>query len=184
MLTFAQQRKLRPWLLRATVVFLLIAAVLSVIRTSAPGGNNPPSISQHSTGACSPNIVGSNNTNSCADRPRVNASPQTRRETGDPAAPWETIFTISTTRPIQTGDLRLTCSGPCIKAEIGRINQFEFMSGSNGPSPGDPNTVTFQLAPEPLSPKQAITVAVYSMNPVTVLSGSIGVYKITFHGAQ
>lgn len=112
--------------------------------------------------------------------PIITASPQVQSRSSDPAAPWQTMFTISTTAPAQTGDLRLTCSGPCLKAAIGRINKFGFMSGSNGPVPGDPNSVIYELGPETLLPGQSVAVGVFSVEPVTVVSGTIGAYKINF----
>ncbi len=122
----------------------------------------------------------SGGTNIINPGPIITASPQVQSRSNDPAAPWQTMFTISTTVPVQTGDLRLTCNGPCLKAGIGRINKFGISTGSNGPVPGDPNSVIYELAPETLVPGQNVAVGVFSMEPVTVVSGMIGAYKINF----
>jgi hypothetical protein len=122
----------------------------------------------------------SGGTNIINPAPIITASPQVQSRSNDPAAPWQTMFTISATASVQTGDLRLACSGPCLKAGIGRINKFGFASGSNGPVPGDPNSVIYELSPETLSPGQSIAVGVFSAEPVTVVSGTIGAYKINF----
>jgi hypothetical protein len=150
---------------------------------SAPAGESTtPLIQQNSTGDCSPNINGNGNTTTtnCNTKPRISASPQKQSQSNNPAMPWQTTFTISTTAPIQAGSLKLTCSGPCLQAGIERISNFELVSGSNGPVPGDPNTVLYELKPEPLSAGRSVSVAVYSANPVTVVSGSIGDYPIEF----
>ena len=98
------------------------------------------SIQQNSTGDCSPNNIGSGNTFNinCAPQAKVIASPQVQRQTGNPDMPWEVDFTIRSTALVQTGDLRLTCSGPVIKAGISRINPAFFASGNNGPIQGRP----------------------------------------------
>jgi Domain of unknown function (DUF4062) len=118
--------------------------------------------------------------NNFAPAVKVTASAQTRRETGNPDAPWETRFTISTNVLVQTGDLRLKCSGPVIRAGVSRINPMSLATGSNGPDPKDQNEVVYELGPEMLSPGKVITIVVYSKNPVTVISGSIGRQEITF----
>jgi hypothetical protein len=140
------------------------------------------SIQQNSTGDCSPNNIGSNNTFilNCAQQPKVIASPQVQRQTGNPDMPWEVDFTIRSTALVQTGDLRLTCSGPVIKAGISRINPFFFASGNNGPSKGDPNTVVYELEPEMLTPDKIVTIAVYSKKAIRVNAGNIGSQKIVF----
>jgi len=112
--------------------------------------------------------------------PKVTASAQRQMQTGKLDAPWETVFTISTNVLVQTGDLRLKCSGPVIMAGISRINPASLSTGSNGPNPADPDEVIYQLGPEMLSPGQIVTVAVYSKEPVNVLSGSIGPNTIVF----
>ena len=73
--------------------------------------------------------------------PRVLASPQTQRQTGDPQMPWSTIFSIRATGLVVTGDLKLKCTGPVIKASVGRINPSSLITGSNGPDPIDPTVV-------------------------------------------
>jgi hypothetical protein len=118
--------------------------------------------------------------NNYAPSVRVIASAQMQRETGDTAAPWETRFTISTNVLVQTGDLKLKCSGPALRAGISRINPAILITGNNGPDANDPNTVVYQLNPEILSPGRVVTIAVYSKEPVRVLSGSIGQQAITF----
>ena len=112
--------------------------------------------------------------------PTVSASKQVQRQTGDPATPWSTVFTISSTGVVVTGDLRLKCTGAVLKAGIGRINPASLITGSNGPDPNDPATAVYQLGSEVLSPGRQIPVAVYSYNPVTVLSGTIGSQEIHF----
>jgi hypothetical protein len=118
--------------------------------------------------------------NNFAPAVKVTASAQVRRETGNPDAPWETRFTISTNVLVQTGDLRLKCSGPVISAGLSRINPMSLVTGSNGPDPNDRNQVVYELGPEMLSPGKVITIVVYSKDPVTVISGSIGQQEITF----
>lgn len=138
-------------------------------------------ISQSNTGGCNQQVVGGNNNiNNCNALPVVTASAQIQQETGDPKAPWVVLFTITTTSLTQTGDLRLTCSGPVIKAGISRINPMEFISGTNGADPNDPDTVVYELGPEMLSPGKVVRVAVYSRQPIKVLSGSIGPNRIHF----
>ena len=145
---------------------------------TAPGA----SIQQNSTGDCSPNNIGSGNTFNvnCAPQPKVIATPQVQKQTGNPAMPWEVGFTISSTALVQTGDLRLTCNGPTIRAAISRINPDFFASGNNGPSKDDPDTVVYELEPETLSPGKAVTIVVYSKEPIKVISGSIGSQNIIF----
>jgi hypothetical protein len=144
----------------------------------APG----TSIQQNSTGDCSPNNIGSGNTFNinCASQAKVIASPQVQKQTGNPDMPWEVDFTIRSTALVQTGDLRLTCSGPVIKAGISRINPAFFASGNNGPSRGDPNTVVYELEPEMLNPDKIVTIAVYSKEAIRVNAGNIGSQKIIF----
>jgi hypothetical protein len=137
-------------------------------------------LQQNSTGDCSPNIIGSGNTNTCNEKPKVLASKQYLKESGNPAMPWVVEFTISTSVLTQTGDLRLKCSGPALLAAISRINPMEFISGSNGPLKDDPTTVVYELGTEMLSPGKSVSIAVYSRVPVTVLSGTIGPNPITF----
>jgi hypothetical protein len=55
-----------------------------------------------------------------------------------------------------------------------------FASGSNGPDPNDSNTVVYELEPEMLSPGKVVSIAVYSKEPVRVISGSIGPNTIIF----
>jgi hypothetical protein len=137
-------------------------------------------VQQNSTGDCSPNIIGSGNTNNCNEQPKISASHQQQKATGNPAMPWVVEFSISTSALTQTGDLRLKCSGPALLAAISRINPMEFISGSNGPLKDDPNTVVYELGPEMLSPGKWVSIAVYSQQPVTVLSGTIGLNRIIF----
>jgi hypothetical protein len=116
----------------------------------------------------------------CAPPVRVSASAQIRQQTGDPNAPWATSFTIHTNALVQTGDLRLKCSGPVLRAGISRINPMILITGRNGPDTNDPNTVVYELSPEMLSPGKVVTIAVYSKEPVMVLSGTIGQQEIVF----
>jgi hypothetical protein len=135
---------------------------------------------QNSTGDCSPNIIGSGNTNTCNEQPKVFASKQELKASGNPAMPWVVEFTISASALTQTGDLRLKCSGPALLAAISRINPMEFISGSNGPLKDDPTTVVYELGPEMLSPGKSVSIAVYSRVPVSILSGTIGPNRIIF----
>lgn len=112
--------------------------------------------------------------------PMVLASPQLQRQTGDPRMPWSTIFSIKATGLVATGDLRLKCTGPVIKAGISRINPASLVTGSNGPDPTDSTVVVYQLGPELLPGGQEVTIEVYSKHPVTVLSGTIGKQEIRF----
>jgi hypothetical protein len=137
-------------------------------------------IEQQSNGDCSPNMIGSGNTNNCNQPPRVIASVQTQEKTGDPDVPWENHFTLASTGIIQTGDLRLKCNGPVIRAGISRINPAELITGSNGPDPNDANTVVYELGQETMSPKQTVTITVYSRERISVLSGTIGYEQIVF----
>ncbi len=147
-------------------------------QNTAPGAG----IRQKSTGDCSPNNVGSGNTFNldCAPKTKVIATPQIQRQTGNPDAPWEVRFTISSTALVQTGDLRLKCTGPPIKAGISRINPSSFSSGNNGPDKDDPSAVVYELAPEMLSPGKVVAIAVYSREPISVVSGTIGTEQIVF----
>jgi hypothetical protein len=113
--------------------------------------------------------------------PQVLASQQTTRQTGDPEAPWITTFTIQSTGLVSAGYLRLKCTGAVIKAGIGRINPASLITGSNGPDPNDKTLAVYELGPELLSPGREIPVAVYSREPVEVLSGTIGAEEIRFH---
>jgi hypothetical protein len=65
-------------------------------------------------------------------------------------------------------------------AGISRINPVELITGSNAPDPNDPSEVVYELGPEMLSPGKIVTIAVYSKQPVKVLSGSIGPNPIIF----
>ena len=130
---------------------------------------------------CQQNIIGgNNNTNTCAPTPKVTASAQTQGQTGNPERPWETVFTITSNVLVQTGDLKLKCDGPVLLAGISRINPVELITGSNAPDPNDPSEVVYELGPEMLSPGKIVTIAVYSKQPVKVLSGSIGPNPIIF----
>jgi len=140
---------------------------------AAPFKQEPCSVAQ---------IGGSGNQASidCAPPVRVTASAQIRQQTGDPKAPWETYFTIRANALVETGDLRLKCSGPVLRAGISRINPGSGCAGSNGPDANDPNTAVYQLCPEMLSPGKVVTIAVYSKDPVMVMSGTIGLQEIVF----
>jgi hypothetical protein len=125
---------------------------------------------------------GSNNTASpnCVPEVKITASAQTQGQTGNPEMPWITSFTISTSVLVQTGDLKLKCDGPVLKAGISRINPASLITGNNGPNPSDPNEAIYELGPEMLSPGKIVTIGVYSKLPVSVLSGSLGQQKIIF----
>jgi hypothetical protein len=138
-------------------------------------------VNQSSTGACSPNIIGSDNVTNCSSEPEITASSQSQIHTEQPDAPWVVRFSITSSALVQTGDLRLKCSGAVIRAGIGRINPGNLVTGSNGPLQSDPTTVVYELGSEVLSPGQAVPIEVYSKEPVTVLSGSIGGKDIHFN---
>lgn len=112
--------------------------------------------------------------------PVITASAQTQSQTDNPKRPWKTQFFIQASGQVMTGTLRLLCSGPVLVAGIGRINPFSFSSGSNGPDPSDPNTAVYELSPEPLEPNKKIPVEVYSLSPISVISGTIGSNVIHF----
>ena len=139
-----------------------------------------PTITQRSTGDCSPNIVGSNNTNNCNPVPTISASSQTQAPGGRLGGAWQSTFAITTNVPIQTGDLKLTCDRPCLLAIVDR--NFARESGANGPVQGDPNTVLYQLGAETLEPGYNLVVGVVSENPAKVISGSVGLHKIHING--
>lgn len=134
------RKTIRAGAFSGAAFFVFLFVVSTIWGPTAASQSVRPSISQSSTGDCSPNIIGSNNTNNCNSTPVITASSQTKTRSNNSKAPWRTTFFISATAPVQTGNLELTCSGPCIKAGIGRISQFGFSSGSNGPIPGHPNT--------------------------------------------
>lgn len=115
---------------------------------------------------------------------RVMASEQRQIRTNDPLRPWATVFTITSTGLIATGDLKLKCTGPAIRAAIERINPYSLITGNNGPDPKDPTTVVYELGPEMLSAGRSISVSVYSKDPVTVISGSIGGSPILFQAQK
>jgi hypothetical protein len=97
-----------------------------------------------------------------------------------PNGEWLTSFTVSSNVLLQTGDLKLLCDGPVLRAGISRINPAGFSSGGNGPNPSNPNEAVYELGPEMLSPGAVVVIGVYSNNPVRVLSGSLGNQAITF----
>ena len=111
---------------------------------------------------------------------RLSATTPTQRQTGDPNAPWMTAFTITTNVLLQTGDLRVTCDGPVLRAGISRINPANLSTGTNGPDPEDPNTAVYELGPEMLDPSKEVVIAVYSNHPVKVTSAKLGGYPIVF----
>lgn len=112
--------------------------------------------------------------------PQVMASAQRQQAPSQPGAPWLTEFSISATATIQTGDLRLRCSGPAMRAGIERINPYQLITGGNGPDPRDSTLVVYELGPETLSAGRSIAVQVFSAAPVSVLSGHIGEHPIQF----
>lgn len=119
-----------------------------------------------------------------APLPKVTATPQMQRQTGDPNRPWQTVFSVTSNVPVQTGDLRLKCTGPVLLAGISRINPMSFVSGSNGPDPNEPNRFVYELSPEPFPAGKPVMIAVYSTIPVTVVSGTIGSNPIVFRGSK
>lgn len=151
-----------------------------IIASMRKAQTSRPTITQQNTGGCNQQVVGgSYNTNNCAAPPEITASAQSLRQTGDPSAPWVTEFTMQTSALAQTGNLRLTCTGPVLKAGIRTTPNFS-SRGANGPDPHDPDTVIYELGPEILSPGQIVQVMVFSSQPVTVNSGSIGSNTIHF----
>lgn len=138
-------------------------------------------VTQSNSSGCNQQVIGGNdNTNNCNEPPYVTASAQQQEQTGDPNAPWETVFEIQTSALTQTGNLRLKCSGPVLRAGISRINPMMISSGSNGPDPADPTTAIYELNPDTLTPGKVITIAVFSTGPVKVISGTIGPNEIHF----
>lgn len=116
----------------------------------------------------------------CPPPLKITASAQRQVQTGNPAAPYAAIFTISTNVPAQLGDFKFTCSRPVLSANIDRISAYELSTGNIGPDPADPNTLIYQVKPEPLNPNHFITVKILSKEPLRVLSGRAGDYPITF----
>jgi len=155
-----------------------------VIPAPAPvhAPTQPPTYQQDCTGSACAQGPGSQATYNQygAAEPKITATAQVQQQTGKLTTPWGTAFTISTNVSVQTGSLRLKCSGPVIMAGISRINPMEFISGTNGPDPNDPDTVVYELSPETLSPGTVVHISVFSMEPISVLAGSIGSTKITF----
>jgi hypothetical protein len=68
---------------------------------------NAAPLIQTSKGDCSPNVNGNGNTNDCNVPPKINASPQSQMQTGNPDFPWRTRFSIQSTALTQLGDLRV-----------------------------------------------------------------------------
>jgi hypothetical protein len=145
--------------------------------TKPPSTPKPTVITQTSSGDCSPNMVGNNNSSTCAPPVKLIATQQLQQQM--PNGEWLTSFSASSNVLMQTGDLRLLCDGPVLRAGISRINPASLVTGNNGPNPSDPNEVVYQLGPEMMSPGVAVVIGVYSLNPVHVLSGSLGSQVIT-----
>jgi hypothetical protein len=137
-----------------------------------------PSITQNSSGDCSPNIVGSGNETTCAPTPKLTATRQLQQQM--PNGEWLTSFTVSPNVLVQSGDLRLLCDGPVLRAVISRIDPFETSTGTNGPNASNQNEAVYQLKPQIISPGQVVTIGVYSPAPVHVISGSLGQQAIIF----
>jgi hypothetical protein len=116
----------------------------------------------------------------CPPPLKITASVQAVVQTGNPEKPYASIFTISTNIPAQIGDFRFTCTGPVVSANIDRISEYEISTGNIGPDPADPNTLVYQVKPEPLNPNHFVTVRIFSKAPLQVISGKAGDYPITF----
>jgi hypothetical protein len=147
--------------------------------TANPGLNTGP-VTQGNCGVFQNGGSGNIAAPNCVPEMKIIASAQTQGQTGNPEMPWMTSFTISTNMLVQTGDLKLKCDGPVLKAGISRINPANLITGNNGPSSSDPNEAIYELGPEMLSPGKIVTIGVYSKLPVSVLSGSLGQQKIIF----
>jgi hypothetical protein len=139
--------------------------------------SKPPVITQSSTGDCSPNIVGNNNSPTCVPTPKLVATQQLQQQMPD--GDWLTSFSVSSNVLMQTGDLKLLCDGPVLRAGISRINPASFISGGNGPNPSNPNEAIYQLGPEMLSPGVPVVLGAYSHSPLHVKSGTLGKQVIT-----
>jgi hypothetical protein len=138
-------------------------------------------ISQSSTGDCSPNNVRYNKATNCDAPPHVTASVQRTVRSNEPNGLWVTSFTLKADKATTTGDLKLTCSGPCVRAAIGHVDSYAFMrGGTSALDPSDPNTVVYEESPEPMASGQVVRVAVYSKAPVKVVSGLLGGNAIEF----
>jgi hypothetical protein len=138
-------------------------------------------ISQSSTDDCSPNNVRSNKATNCDAPPHVTASVQRTVRSNEPEGLWVTSFTLKADKATTTGDLKLTCSGPCIRSAMGHVDSYFFTTGGTGaPDPSDPNTVVYEERQEPMASGQVVRVAVYSKEPVKVVSGSLGGNAIEF----
>jgi hypothetical protein len=131
-------------------------------------------VSQSTTGDCSPN-------SDCGAPPRLTASVQRTVRSNQSNGLWVTSFTLKADKATTTGDLKLTCSGPCVRADMSHVGSYTFMSGGAGtPDPSDPNTVVYAARPEPMASGQAVRLAVYSKEPVKVVSGLLGGTAIEF----
>lgn len=138
-------------------------------------------IVQTGTGDCSPNNVRSNKATNCEAPPHVTASVQRTVRSNEPDGLWVTSFSLKADKATTTGDLKLTCSGPCVRAAIGHVDSYFFKSGgTGGPDPSDPNSVVYEEQPEPMTSGQVVRVAVYSKGPVKVVSGLLGGNTIEF----
>ena len=138
-------------------------------------------ISQSSAGDFGSNKVRSNKATNGDAPPHVTASVQRTVRSNEPEGLWVTSFTLKADKATTTGDLKLTCSGPCVRAAMGHVDSYVFMSGGTGaPDPSDPNIVVYEERPEPMASGQVVRVAVYSKEPVKVVSGWLGGNAIEF----
>jgi len=155
----------------------LLAVATRPVDNEIPAGP----ISQSSTGDCSSNSVRSNKATNCDAPPHVTASVQRTVRSNEPNGLWVTSFTLKADKATTTGDLKLTCSGPCVRAAMGHVGSYVFMSGgADAPDPSDPSTVVYEARPEPMASGEVVRVAVYSKEPVKVVSGLLGGNAIEF----
>jgi hypothetical protein len=138
-------------------------------------------IPQSSTGDCGPNNARSNKATDCNAPPHVTASVQRTVRSNEPGGLWVTSFTLKADKATTTGDLKLTCSGPCVRAAMGHVDSYVFMSGgTSAPDSSNPNIVVYEERPEPLASGQVVRVAVFSKDPVKVVAGLLGRNAIEF----
>jgi len=119
--------------------------------------------------------------NAGATIPKLKASLQTRKQSNAfPPTTWETMFVVTTNVPVSTSGLRVVCSGPVAKGNIGATSGVISL-GDISPDPKDKNALIINIyEPSMIIPGRPLWVFVYSMSPVTVTSGAMGGQPILF----
>lgn len=124
--------------------------------------------------------IGNSATVNCGEKVKLTATPQIQRRTNNPERPYATTFSLSTNVPAEVGELRLTCNGPVLSASMERISSYEWIVNGIDPDPDDPNTILYNVKPELLRPGRSVEVTVFSKQPVQLISGWAGAYRINF----